>query len=422
MSDTKTIEGVTDAINREAVQARTAGEPAWLASRRMHAWEVYEDTPMPTTRLEEWRYTDLTEKLLLDSLHLGSVEARPDDPSTFPAGLRQAMDEDREASGHLVLIDGAVVHTDIREDLSGKGVILCSLREAVEKHPELVEKHLATAAVPPEEGKFQALNAALWTDGVFFYVPRGVRLDLPVQVSYVDEILSDDLAAQTLTSSAVEVITQDGAQVQYVAVQRMGRNAFYLSQQRTLAYRDSTLDTLNVNLGGSVTRVDLNARLLGPGANSDMLGLYFGDADQHFDHNTSQDHVAGHANSDLLYKGALDEGSRAVFRGVIRVHEGAQQTDAYQTNRNLLLSDEARADSLPNLEIAADDVKCSHGATVGQLDEESLFYLMSRGLPQAKAERLVVLGFLGEVLSRLPLGGVQEKVTRAIEEKLASHG
>jgi Fe-S cluster assembly protein SufD len=318
MSDTKTIEGVTDAINREAVQARTAGEPAWLASRRMHAWEVYEDTPMPTTRLEEWRYTDLTEKLLLDSLHLGSVEARPDDPSTFPAGLRQAMDEDREASGHLVLIDGAVVHTDIREDLSGKGVILCSLREAVEKHPELVEKHLATAAVPPEEGKFQALNAALWTDGVFFYVPRGVRLDLPVrvtrwisesgaaffsrtlivaeptsQVSYVDEILSDDLAAQTLTSSAVEVITQDGAQVQYVAVQRMGRNAFYLSQQRTLAYRDSTLDTLNVNLGGSVTRVDLNARLMGPGANSDMLGLYFGDADQHFDHNTSQDHVAG---------------------------------------------------------------------------------------------------------------------------------
>ena len=447
MSDTKTIEGVTDAINREAVQARTAGEPAWLASRRMHAWEVYEDTPMPTTRLEEWRYTDLTEKLLLDSLHLGSVEARPDDPSTFPAGLRQAMDEDREASGHLVLIDGAVVHTDIREDLSGKGVILCSLREAVEKHPELVEKHLATAAVPPEEGKFQALNAALWTDGVFFYVPRGVRLDLPVrvtrwisesgaaffsrtlivaeptsQVSYVDEILSDDLAAQTLTSSAVEVITQDGAQVQYVAVQRMGRNAFYLSQQRTLAYRDSTLDTLNVNLGGSVTRVDLNARLMGPGANSDMLGLYFGDANQHFDHNTSQDHVAGHANSDLLYKGALDEGSRAVFRGVIRVHEGAQQTDAYQTNRNLLLSDEARADSLPNLEIAADDVKCSHGATVGQLDEESLFYLMSRGLPQAKAERLVVLGFLGEVLSRLPLGGVQEKVTRAIEEKLASHG
>lgn len=445
MSETKIFEGVTGAINREAVLSRSQAEPTWLQERRLHAWAVYEETPMPTTRLEEWRYTDLSEKLDLDALQLGSTRQVEDDPAAFPVGLRTAMSQDREASGHLVLIDGAVVHADIRPDLSEKGVILCSLREAVENHPQLVEKYLATAAVPPEEGKFQALNAALWSDGVFFYVPRGVRLDLPVrvtrwigeagaaffsrtlivaeptsQVSYVDEILSDDLSSQTLTSSAVEVITQDGAQVQYVAVQRLGRGAFYLSQQRTLAYRDSTLDTLNVNLGASVSRVDLNARLLGPGANSDMLGLYFGDEDQHFDHNTSQDHVSDHANSDLLYKGALDGASRAVFRGVIRVHPGAQQTDAYQTNRNLLLSEDARADSLPNLEIAADDVKCSHGATVGQLDEESLFYLMSRGLPQAKAERLVVLGFLGEVLSRLPLGGVQEKVTRAIEAKLAN--
>lgn len=446
MSDVMTTEGVTEALNRKAVEARAEGEPQWLRERRLHAWEVYEQTPMPTTRLEEWRYTDLSEKLNLDALHLGSTEAIADDPEQYPAALRQAMEADRDAAGHLVLVDGAVIHTDIREDLAGKGVILCSLREAVQEHEELVDKYLATAAVPPEEGKFQALNAALWSDGVFFYVPKGVHLDLPVrvtryiteagaaffsrtlivaeptsQVSYVDEILSDDLEAQTLASSAVEVITQDGAQVQYVAVQRMGRGPFYLSQQRTLAYRDSTLDTLNVNLGASVARVDLNARLLGPGANSDMLGLYFGDEDQHFDHNTSQDHEVPNSNSDLLYKGALDGESRAVFRGVIRVHEGAQQTDAYQTNRNLLLSEEARADSLPNLEIAADDVKCSHGATVGQLDEESLFYLMSRGLPREKAERLVVLGFLGEVLSRLPLGGVQEKVTRAIEAKLAAH-
>ena len=437
----------TQAIHAGAVEARGASEPEWLAERRRHAWSVYESTPMPTTRLEEWRYTDLRDKLDLEALHLGSVLARPDEPGSFPAGLRSAMDEDREASGHLVLIDGAVVHTDIRPELAEQGVVLSSLREAVIQHPEKVREYLATEAVPPEAGKFAALNAALWSDGIFLYVPKGVRLELPVrvtrwiteagaaffsrtlivaephsQVSYVDEILSDDLDAQTFTSSAVEVITRDGAQVQYVAVQRLGRGAFYQSQQRTLAYRDSTLDTLNVNLGASVSRVDLNARLLGPGANSDMLGLYFGDEDQHFDHNTSQDHVAPHANSDLLYKGALDGASRAVFRGVIRVHEGAQQTDAYQTNRNLLLSDDARADSLPNLEIAADDVKCSHGATVGQLDEDALFYITSRGIPQERAERLVVMGFLGEVLARLPLGGVQEKVTRAIAAKLANHG
>ena len=210
--------------------------------------------------------------------------------------------------------------------------------------------------------------------------------------------------------------------MQYVAVQRLGSGAFYQSVQRTLASRDATLDTLNVALGGTTTRVDLNARLLGPGANSDMLGLYFGDADQHFDFNTSQDHIADNANSDLLYKGALDGMSRAVFRGIIRVHPGAQRTDAYQTNRNLLLSGGARADSLPNLEIEADDVKCSHGATVGELDSEAKFYLMSRGLDKVQAERLVVLGFLGEVLSKLPLGGVTEKVTRVIQDKLQKQG
>ena len=169
-------------------------------------------------------------------------------------------------------------------------------------------------------------------------------------------------------------------------------------------------------------RSDLNVKLLGPGANSEMLGLYFGDGDQHFDFNTSQDHTEPNTGSDLLYKGALDGDSRAVFRGIIRVFPGAQRTDAYQTNRNLLLSTGARADSLPNLEIEADDVKCSHGATIGELDAEAKFYLMSRGLDRVQAERLVVLGFLGEVLSKLPLGGVVEKVTGVIEEKLAQHG
>ncbi len=453
MADSRTIndpvgglmEGVTDALSGEAVEALAADEPQWLAERRRHAWSVYERTPMPTTRLEEWRYTDISRKLKLDSLVRADAKAVTFDRETAPARLLESMDADHEASGHLVELDGTVAHVDLREDLAAKGVLLLSLREAVTTHPELLERHLATDALPPEQGKFQALNAALWTDGILLYVPRGVRLDHPVrvtrwvseagkaffsrtlivadegsQVSYVDEILSDDLEAQSLVSSGVEVLAKPNAQVQYVSLQRLGRGAFHLAQQRTLAEKDSTLDTLNVNVGASVARLDLNAQLIGTGANSDMLGLCFGEGDQHFDHNTSQDHVASHAKSDLLYKGALDGKARSVFRGIIKVHKGAQQTDAYQTNRNLLLSDTARADSLPNLEIEADDVRCSHGATVGQLDQEMLFYLMSRGLPRHLAERLVVLGFLGEVLSRLPLGGVVEKVTRIIEEKL--HG
>ena len=441
------MEGVTSALNPAAVERIGMSEPAWLRERRAHAWDVYERTPMPTIRLEEWRYTNLKKKLDLDSLQLSDAEAMSDDASTWPERLRAAMDEDREASGHIVIIDGHVVHADVDKQLAAQGVILESLQEAITNHEELVRDHLATDAVPAEEGKFAALNAALWSDGIFLYVPKGVQLELPVrvtcwlseagtayfsrvlivaeaqsQVSYVDEVLSDDFESQTYTSTAVELIARDGARVQYVAVQRLGRGTFYQSMQRTLAQRDSKLDTLNVALGASVTRVDLNARLLGPGANSDMLGLYFGDDDQHFDFNTSQDHVAEHTSSDLLYKGALDGASRAAFRGIIRVLPGAQGTDAYQTNRNLLLSPESRADSLPNLEIEADDVKCSHGATVGQLDDEAKFYLMSRGLSLIQAERLVVLGFLGEVLAKLPLGGVVDKVTRVIEQKLAQHG
>ena len=440
------MEGVTEALNGAAVGKIAAREPQWLRERRDHAWDVYERTPMPSTRLEEWRYTDLRRKLDLASLSLSSAATAPDDFEAWPVRLREAIALDREASGRIVLIDGHVVHTEIADELAAKGVVLMSLHEAVEHKPELVKEYLATRAVPAEEGKFAALNAALWNDGIFLYVPRGVKLDNPVrvtrwfsesgvayfsrtlivaetasQVSYVDEVLSDDFAEQTLTSSAVEVFAQDGARVQYVAVQRLGRGAFYQSVQRTLAQRDAQLDTLNVALGGTTTRVDLNARLLGAGSNSDMLGLYFGDEDQHFDFNTSQDQVAPNAGSDLVYKGALDGASRAVFRGIIRVHKGAQRTDAYQTNRNLLLSPNARADSLPNLEIEADDVKCSHGATVGELDAEAKFYLMSRGLSRTQAERLVVLGFLGEVLSRLPLGGVSDKVTRVIQEKLAKH-
>ena len=441
------IEGVSPALSLESVEHISAGEPQWLRERRQHAWSAYEATPMPTTKLEQWRYTDLKKTLDLDALALPETAPAPDDPAAWPERLREAMNEDREASGHIVVIDGHVVHADISPELSKQGVILSSLHEAVDQYEKLLEEHLATEAVPPEEGKFAALNAALWADGVFLHVPKGVRLEAPVrvtrwltesgvayvsrvlivaeresQVSYVDEVLSDDFERQTFTSTAVEVIARDGARVQYVSVQRLGRGAFYQSVQRTLAGRDATLDTLNVALGASVSRVDLNARLLGPGANSDMLGLYFGDGSQHFDFNTSQDHLVPSTASDLLYKGALDGSSRAIFRGIIRVHPGAQKTDAYQTNRNLLLSPNARADSLPNLEIEADDVKCSHGATVGELDAEAKFYLMSRGLDRIQAERLVVLGFLAEVLARLPLGGVVEKVTRVIEEKLAQHG
>ena len=420
-----------------------AADPAWLRARRDEAWAIYQATPMPSTRSEEWRYTDLARKLQLDDLVVADGLTGPAAGALLPGPLRRTMEQDGDSAGRIVDVDGKVVSVELDESLARQGVVLTSLREAARQGDDNIRRLLATAAVPASDGKFPALNAALWSDGVFLRVPSGVTIERPVRLSrwvsrsgsatftrilivaeassrlsFVEETLSPDFDRTTLVNTAVEVFSRGGAQVQYVSLQRLGRGGFYLANQRTLAERDSTLDTLNVALGGSVGRVDLNARLLGPGANSDMLGLYFGDADQHFDFNTSQDHVSPHAHSDLLYKGALDGSARGVFRGIIRVHEGAQGTDAYQTNRNLILSDDAIATSLPNLEIGADDVRCSHGATVGQLDAEALFYLMSRGLTRGRAERLVVLGFLGEVLSRLPLGGVVEKVTNAIVAKL----
>ncbi len=429
------------AASRSAVADLSRNDPKWLEARRIDAWAIHEATPMPSTRSEEWRYTDVGSFLRLDELALSGADAGP--TPALPADLRAALDEDRSAVGRIADVDGRVVSTELDESAKAAGVKLCSLRSAARSDDPLVRRLLATEAVPASDGKFPALNAALWSDGVLLHVPRGVRLERPIRlvrwisasgtaaftrvllvaeegsrVSFVDEILSPDLDSASLSHTVVELFSRGGAQVQYVSLQRMGRGGVHLAAQRSLAERDSRLDTLNVALGGAVGRVDLNARLLGPGARSDMLGLYFGDGDQHFDFNTSQDHVAPNAHSDLLYKGALDGRARGVFRGVIRVHEGAQRTDAYQTNRNLILSDEAVATSLPNLEIEADDVRCSHGATVGQLDREALFYLMSRGLSRGQAERLVVTGFLGEVLSRLPMGRVVERIAGAIEAKL----
>ena len=431
-------EGVNEHINRAAVEAVAAQDEPWLRALRLSAWKVYEDTPLPTRKLEEWRYTDVS-KLALDRVRLADGLARP---ATVPAGAR-ALLEGKEAAGTVLQVDGSLVDVRLDEELRQRGVILMDLAEAAREHPDLVREHLATKALPPAAGKFAALNAALWTAGVFVYVPRGVRLEKPIRVArwisepgvvvfprtlviadegshlaYVDEFASPDFDEPAVSIGGVEVFAADEADVQYVSLQLWGRGVRHLSAQRTFAERGSNLDSLVVNLGASVARVDLAARLEGPGSRSDMLGLCFGQDGQHFDHNTRQDHVADHATSDLLYKGALYDRAHSVFRGIIKVFPGAQRTDAYQTNRNLLLSTEAGAESLPNLEIQADDVKCSHGATVGQLDEEELFYLMSRGMTHRDAERLVIFGFFNDVLERLPLPGVVEELRAEIERRI----
>jgi Fe-S cluster assembly protein SufD len=434
---TATIEGITEAFNDTAFAARNNAGPDWLREWRSGAWRAYEAQPLPTTRLEEWRYTDPS-KLKYDRVGLASlaeVAPVPVDAADWLAG--------RTASVRIMQVGTRIVQIEMTDELKAKGVVVMDLERAAEEHGDLVRQHLGSAVVS-DTAKFAALNGAFWSAGLFVHVPRGVRIDQPIRVvryltapgvayfprtlivagdgshfGVVEDLDSPDFDAATFSCAVVEVVAGAAANVQHVAVQRYGTNVHHISTQRTLAGRDANVDTLVVNLGGAVARVDMSASLEGPGSRSDMLGLYFGRGKQHFDHNTRQDHTVPHATSDLLYKGALADSSRAVFRGIIKVFPQAQRTDAYQTNRSLILSRSAEAIALPNLEIEADDVRCSHAATVGQLDEEELFYIMSRGIARTEAERLVVFGFFGEVLNRLPMPGVVEELRDAIAERIA---
>lgn len=435
----------TGIFTRDQVEMLSArkGEADWLRAARMRAHGVFADTPMPTTRLEDWRYTDIRKALKLDAFSFAEERGPAAAGASLPAGLQAIMAEAGDTSARLVQVDASVVLRELPEELAAQGVIFTSLEIAAVEHPELVQRVLGTG-LSPDDGKFAAMNEAFWTGGAFLYVPRDVQVEEPFRVyrwigdagtaafgrtlvvaeqgsraALVETLASDDLGRQALSVGAAEIFADEGATAIYTSVQRYGRGVVHLSTDRLVAGRDAKITTLYTTFGGDLARADVQCRLRAPGSHVDMLGLYIADGTQHFDNQTLQDHLAPHASSNLLFKGALNDQGRSVFRGLIRVHPKAQRTDAYQTNRNLILSDKARADSLPNLEIQADDVRCSHAATVGQLDEEEVFYLLSRGIPKLEAVRLVVFGFFSEVLEQLPLEGVKQELLRVVEAKLA---
>lgn len=449
MADTITVAddelGVFTADQVE-ISAAQKGEPEWLLAQRKTAHDIFASTPMPDTRPEEWRYTPIRQFLDLAALQ-GATEVAPvASLADLPGGLSSLIEANGTDAARIVQVGGSVVQRFLPESLAAQGVLFTSLEQAVREHPELVRKHLGSV-VTPEEGKFAAQNAAFWAGGTFLYVPANVKLEVPLrsfrwiedegtsifgrtlivaeefaEVTIVDELASGDFAQRTYSNGATEIVTGEGARVTYVSLQRFGSGVAHLTTDRLAAGRDARITTLYVTLGSDLTRADIKCRLRAPGSHVDMLGLYIAQGSQHFDHETLQDHIAPHASSNLLFKGALTDEGRSIFRGLIRVHPGAQRTDAYQTNRNLILSERARADSLPNLEIAADDVRCSHAATVGQLDEEEIFYLRSRGIRYPDAMRLVIFGFFGEVLEQLEQEDVRREMVRAIESKLYAAG
>ena len=432
-----------DAGDRLEALLAAVDEPAFLLEGRREAWERYRELPMPSTKSEEWRYTDVSD-LDPEAFEPLLPEAeRVTDTSELPQRVARIMERDRGRSAVAVQVNGGYLYRSGAEELAELGVTFAPVAEVARERPELLEEHLFRSDTAPWEEKFWALHRALLTNGYVLHVPRGVQVPEPIhtlrwvdrpgsllashslvvaeegaEVTCIDEYLSPDLEEPILSVNGTEVFGGPNATVRYLSLELFGRGAEHFSIQHVTAGRDTVLAGFNVALGGDRARADVNSHLEGAGGESEMLALWFGDADQHFDHHTVQHHAAPHAYSDLLYKGALDGRAESVFRGLIRVDEGAQLTDAYQTNRNLLLSEECHATTLPNLEIEADDVRCSHGATVGQVDEQMLFYLMSRGLTRARAERLLVFGFFDEVLARMPVEGVRERVREAIEEKM----
>ena len=430
-------------ITEETVRALSSfkEEPEWLAERRLSAWRAFEALPMPTLRDEAWRYTDISDVRIEDFLPYSS-SPDAEDEGDLPDAVQKLIEEGEENSALLVQHNSETAYSRVDDELSRKGVVFTDLHTALREHEEIVKEKLF-GLVPEDYDKFAALCAAGFAGGSFLYVPRGVDVEVPIQsyrwldvvgsimprtlvvveegasVTYIDEYASASAEDPAFSNGAVELYVGEGANLRYVSLQNWERNVLHFNTIRSQAGKDSTINSLVVALGSQLSRTNVEAGLTAPGSDSEMLGLYFADQNQVLDHHTLQDHISPNAHSDLLYKGALRDESVAVFSGLIRVEPGAQKTDAYQTNRNLILgTDDAFAVSLPNLEIMADDVKCSHGSTTGQVDDVELFYLMSRGIPRAEAEKLVVFGFFGEVTSRIPLRGLKEKLDRAIEGKI----
>ncbi|AEV16980.1 SufD protein (Membrane protein) [Thermus sp. CCB_US3_UF1] len=427
---------VLDKTRLEAI-SQALSEPLWLLEKRLKALEAFLRLPYPSKKEENWRYTDLSEAPLEQEVEAprGLKLSR----DALPEAVRRRL-EKTDVSGFLVFVGPDLVYAEVPEELLAKGLVFTSLAEALKTHPHKVESALFQGVYT--EDKFAALNAAFFTHGAFLYVPAGLEVEKPLGVfkvlleggkasagrsllflednakaAYIEEYLSPDLSP-TLHLSATEMLLRPGARLRHAHVQTFGEGVWHFHRQRALLERDAALNDLVVNLGGRYARSEVASELLGPGGESEMLGLYFGHGRQQFDHYTLQHHVEHHTRSDLLYKGAVKDEARAVFSGLIKLERGAQKTDAYQANRNLLLSPTARVDSIPQLEIGANDVRCTHGSTTAPVDEMQLFYLQSRGLPRTLAQELLVKAHLADVLTRIPLKALRGHIEGVIEEKV----
>jgi Fe-S cluster assembly protein SufD len=433
-------------FTREAVAAlaERLNEPAWMQEKRQVAWSVFEETPMPTIHDEDWRRTDFS-ALQWDQLRLPVASglkpaARLAD---LPRYLRAALDERQPAAGRLALVNGQAVYHELDEAVAKQGVIFTDLSTAVRDYPDLVQPYFMTECVAPSDGKFTALHGAFWQGGVFLYVPKDVQITQPFQVviglegegtaifphtlivaerlasvTYIEETISSNGGIQALNDGVVEIIAGEGAQIHYTEVQGWGDNVFNFNTKRAVHRPDSRVAWEMGQLGGHLTKTYVDNILTGNGSSTEFNGVYFVGGQQHIDLDTLTHHIGVGTSADLMLNGAARDQARAVFQGMVKIERSGQQTNAYLKNDNLLLSNRARADSIPGLQIDANDVRASHGATVGRIDEEYIFYLQSRGIPRSTAVRMIVEGFFSSVFDRMSQERVREKLAAAVSAKI----
>ncbi len=410
-------------------------DPSWLTAFRQSAWQIYQEAPLPDRAAHLWRYTDPGQFLLPEGWIL------PSGPGEGEAvrEVRACFDGSRH-SAEAISQNGQIIDLSMNPELQARGVILTNLHEAARRYPERVEKWLGQI-VGASHGKFEALNAALWQGGIFLEVPQGVVVENPIhlaitadgetpflsprllavigegaEVTLVDEY-SSARSAELSANAVVELAVGPGAHLRYVTVQRWGEKVKTHVAQRAYLERDAQLLSVWAGLGGSTVKADLGSILAGRGASVKLRGMSFAQHRQHFDQHTLHEHRSGDTFSDLDFKIVLRDRARSVYTGLIQIDQKARNCEAYQENRNLLLSDQARADTIPELEILNDEVKCSHGATLGPVDEEMLYYLAARGIPRDEGIRIIVSGFVEPTIQGMP-EDLQERIREYVMERV----
>ena len=408
-------------------------EPSFVKVAREEAFSLYKSLPSPHGRMEEWRRTD---------------------PARFPfaklAGLKKLGFSAVSAPGEwddqfdvvVTIADDSFGIRDVSGVLKAQTILVQPLEDAAGKHPELVRDHLKNHARGEAAGKFETLNDSFWNVGIFIHIPAGVELTRGILIRYnlmlpqsvcvprllvvagerskatvVEHMTSPD-APLIQTVMAKEFYIAPSANVRVISLQEWGANTFHIANDWARIEREGKIDWVTLNFGSRLSKMSFGSDVVGEGASAELDGLYFATGEQHFDQRTLQVHSSPRTTSNLLYKGAVKDKARSVYQGLIIARPGANGVDAYQKNNNLVLSDGARADSLPGLQIDTDDLKCSHGSTIGNLDPEQLFYLRSRGLDENEARRILIKGFCEDIAGRIPYEFVREAVSRQVDSRI----